>query len=49
MTDTYIIVQWPESQKYMEDFVDQIELVNNPTLVEIYGNSAYFVPIELTY
>ena len=41
--ETYTLVQWPESQKYMDEHKDKIYLAD---YVEA-GKCAYFVPTNL--
>lgn len=45
---TYIIVEWPESQKFMgfPDFNAHSYLINDEKGVEIHGSSAYFIEKE---
>lgn len=44
----YIIVEWPESQRFMimPDFNDHTYLINDEKGVEIHGSSAYFMDEE---
>lgn len=42
MNDKYIIVQWPESQYFLDR--DDCCLINTEPFLSIYGSSAYFVP-----
>lgn len=44
----YIIVSWPESQSLMEYdwFENECILINTEPLLEAYGGSAYFVPLN---
>lgn len=46
--DEYIIVEWPESQELMEqEWFDECVLINDETMLDKVGNSAYFVPKHL--
>lgn len=42
--DSYVLVQWPESQEYMEE-----EWFDEEAILDVeckFGNSAYFIPLK---
>ena len=43
--ELYIIVPWPESQDYLQE--PDIHLINDDDGYELYGSSAYFVPLNI--
>ena len=43
-SEIYIIVQWPESQYFLDR--DDVHLINDDNGINIYGSSAYFVSID---
>lgn len=45
MENTYIVIQWPEIQYYMEleGFEENSYLINDEKGVDKFGSSAYFV------
>ena len=45
MENTYIIIQWPEIQYFMEleGFKENSYLINDDKGIEKFGSSAYFV------
>lgn len=43
----YQVVTFPLSQKlYEQDWFDECFLINDEKGLEVYGNCAYFVPVE---
>lgn len=46
--DKYVIVEWPESQRFMlmPDFDEYSYLINDEKGIEIHGSSAYFINEE---
>lgn len=44
--DSYILVQWPESQHFMEEKWFEEEAIFCGGSEDITGSSAYFIPIE---
>lgn len=44
-TELYTIVQWPESQDYLQE--PDIHLINDDDGYALYGSSAYFVPLNI--
>ena len=43
--DLYIVVQWPESQYFIGQ--DDCYLINSDYGIDVYGSSAYLVPVSL--
>lgn len=46
--DRYVVVEWPESQLFLDDYQDEIHLVNDESGRSKFGNAAYFVE-EILY
>ena len=46
VTDGYVLVQWPESQEYMEEEWFDDEAILALGSEDITGSSAYFIPIK---
>ena len=48
MNNTFVVIQWPDIQDYMdiEGFEENSCLINDLPLLEEYGSSAYFVRIS---
>lgn len=46
VTDGYVLVQWPESQEYMEEEWFNDEAILALGSEDITGSSAYFIPIK---
>lgn len=51
MKDKFIIVEWPEVQKYMEKdgFNDNAFLINDESWLDQYGSSSYFIKESWKY
>ena len=43
--ELYIIVPWPESQDFLSE--PDIHLIDDNDGYELYGSSAYFVPLNI--
>ena len=41
--EKYVIVEWPESQLFMDNHKDDIHLINDESGRSRFGNAAYFV------
>lgn len=43
----YVVVCWADSQDFIQDYSDQIILINDDEGYKQFGDSAYFVPVEI--
>jgi hypothetical protein len=41
--ERYVVVEWPESQLFMDGHKDDIHLINDDSGRSRFGNAAYFV------
>ncbi len=45
--ERYLIVEWPESQLFMDQYQNEIFLINDEKGIKQFGNAAYFVKEKL--